>query len=188
MHALTGADLEGRRAPVRGEISYFSMLLMMEALNFAPFNTFMELYAPSVNFEVSYDTYHEFKLSIHDVLEKNRGFTSDNFPDVEDPELVGDDPETPLPGKQWQGRVDPEYKGSIETLSCENKHIILESEDDNLVECTLQWLRMCNKNAQRKVMERVVKKEAKEEKKKRRSISKKNNRIHRSHMFYLQLR
>ena len=188
MHALTGADLEGRRAPVRGEISYFSMLLMTEALNFAPFNTFMELYAPSVNFEVSYDTYHEFKLSIHDVLEKNRGFTSDNFPDVEDPELVGDDPETPLPGKQWQGRVDPEYKGSIETLSCENKHIILESEDDNLVECTLQWLRMCNKNAQRKVMERVVKKEAKEEKKKRRSISKKNNRIHRSHMFYLQLR
>jgi len=79
MHALTGADLEGRRAPVRGEISYFSMLLMMEALNFAPFNTFMELYAPSVNFEVSYDTYHEFKLSIHDVLEKNRHFTSDNF-------------------------------------------------------------------------------------------------------------
>ena len=164
MHALTGADLEGRRAPVRGEISYFSMLLMTEALNFAPFNTFMELYAPSVNFEVSYDTYHEFKLSIHDVLEKNRHFTSDNFPDVEDPELVGDDPETPLPGKQWQGRVDPEYKGSIETLSCENKHIILESEDDNLVECTLQWLRMCNKNAQRKIMERVVKKEAKEEK------------------------
>ena len=168
MHALTGADLEGRRAPVRGEISYFSMLLMMEALNFAPFNTFMELYAPSMNFsmnfEVSYDTYHELKLSIHDVLEDNRHITSDNVPDVEDPELVGDDPETPLPGNQWQGRVDPEYKGSIETLSCENKHIILESEDDNLVECTLQWLRMCNKNAQRKIMERVVKKEAKDEK------------------------
>ena len=169
MHALTGADLEGRRAPVRGEISYFSMLLMMEALNFAPFNTFMELYAPSMNlsmnFEVSYDTYHELKLSIHDVLENNRHITSDNVPDVEDPELVGDDPETPLPGNQWQGRVDPEYKGSIETLSCENKHIILESEDDNLVECTLQWLRMCNKNVQRKIMERVVKKEAKDEKK-----------------------
>ena len=162
-NVLRGDDLEGRRPPQRGEISYLGMLLMMEGLKFAPFKTFMELYAPSMNFQVSYDTYPELKLSIGDVLEKNRHITSDNFPDVEDPELVDDDPETPLPRNPWEGQVDPEYKGSIESLSCENKHIILETDDDKLVECTLQWISMCNKNVQKKIMERVVKQEAKQE-------------------------
>ena len=162
-NVLRGDDLEGRRPPQRGEISYLGMLLMMEALNFAPFATFMELYAPSMNFEVSYDTYHEFKLSIAKALEKNKKITTDNFLDVEEPDLVDDDPETPLPGNQWQGRVDPEYKGTVESLGCENKHIILETDDDKLVECTLQWLRMCNKNVQKKIMERVVKQEARQE-------------------------
>ena len=41
--------------------------------------------------------------------------------------------------------------------------IILETDDDDLVECTLQWLRMCNKNVQKNVMDRVVKTETKEE-------------------------
>ena len=148
---------------MRGQTSYFSLLLMMEALIFSPFAAFMELYAPSMNFVVSHDTCHEFKLSIRDVLENNRHITSDNFPDVEDPELVDDDPETPLPRNQWEGRVDPEYKGSVESLSCENKHIFLETDDDKLVECTLQWIGMRNQNVQRKIMERVVKNEAKEE-------------------------
>ena len=48
-------------------------------------------------------------------------------------------------------------------MSCENKHIILETDDDKLVERTLQWINMCNKNVQRKIKERVVEKEAKEE-------------------------
>jgi len=136
---------------------------MMEALARASFKTFMEYYAPTMNFEVSYDDYHEFKLAIGKVLEDNKNITSDNFLDVEEPELADDDPETPLPDHQWQGRVDPEYKGTIESLNIENKHIILESDDDNLVECTLQWISMCNKNVQKKVMERVVKEEAKKE-------------------------
>ena len=123
----------------------------------------MEFYAPSMNFEVSYDDCHEFKLSIEQVLKNNRNITSDNFLDVEEPEMVDDDPETPLPSHQWQGRADPEYKGTVESLNIENKHIILESDDDNLVECTLQWLRMCNENVQQRVIEGVVKQETKQE-------------------------
>ena len=184
---LRGPDLEGGEPLQRGDISYFSLLLMMEALAHASFKTFMEYYAPAMNFEVSYDDYHEFKLASGKVLEDNRNITSDNFLGVEEPELVDDDPETPLPDHQGQGPVDPEYKGTIESLNVENKHIILESGDDNLVECTLQWISMCNKNVQRKIKERVVEKEARQRrKKKRRLMSKKNNRIHRSHMFHLE--
>ena len=111
---------------------------------------------PAMNFEVSYDTYHEFKLAIGKVIEYNQRITSDNFLDIEEPELVDDDPETPLPDPQGQSPADPEYKGTIESFNVGNKHIILESDDDNLVE-------MCNKNVQRKIKERVVEKEAKEE-------------------------
>ena len=94
-NVFRGDDLEGRRPPQRGEISYFSMILMMEALAYASFSTFMEIYAPSMDFMVSYDDYHEFKLSIEAVLENNRHITSDNFLDVEEPDLVDEDPETP---------------------------------------------------------------------------------------------
>ena len=100
-------DLEGGEPLQRGDISYFSLLLMMEALARDSFKTFMEYYAPTMNFEVSYDDYHEFKLAIGKVLEDNKNITSDNFLDVEEPELADDDPETPLPDHQWQGRVDP---------------------------------------------------------------------------------
>ena len=145
-NVLRGDDLEGRRAPQRGEISYFSMQLMMK---FEPFSNFMETYGPSMQFEISYDDYHELHLSLKEVLENNRHLTVDNFEDVEEPDLADDDPNTPLPCFEGQGRAD--------------KHIILETDDDDLVECTLQWLRVCNKNAQKKVMDRVVKTETKEE-------------------------
>jgi hypothetical protein len=160
---------------------------MMAALAQAEFKTFMDYYAPAMGFEISYDDYHDFKLAIGKVLQDNEHITSDNFLDVEEPELVDDDdPETPLPNLQGQSRVDPEYKGTIESLNVENKHIILESDDDNLVECTLQWISMCNKNVQKKVMERVVKKRQRRNKKKRKSKLKKNNKILRSHMFHLE--
>ena len=163
-NVLRGDDLEGGQPLQRGEISYFSLLLMMAALAQAEFKTFMDYYAPAMGFEISYDDYHDFKLAIGKVLQDNEHITSDNFLDVEEPELVDDDdPETPLPNLQGQSRVDPEYKGTIESLNVENKHIILETDDDKLVECTLQWINMCNKHVQKKIKERVVKDEAKQE-------------------------
>ena len=70
---------------------------------------------------------------------------------------------TPLPDLQGQSRADPEYKNTIESLNLEDKHIILESDDDKLVECTLEWISMCNKNVQKKIKESFVKEEAKQE-------------------------
>ena len=107
--------MEGGQPLQRGDISYFSLLLTMTALAHAEFKTIMEHYAPAMGFEISYEDYHEFKLAIGKVLQDNEHITSDNFLDVEEPELVDDDPETPLPDLQGQSHVDPEYKGSIES-------------------------------------------------------------------------
>ena len=37
-----------------------------------------------------------------------------------------DDPNFPLRRREDQGRAHPEFKGTVESLSRENKHIILE--------------------------------------------------------------
>ena len=92
-NVLRGDDLEGGQPLQRGDISYFSLLLMMTALADAEFKTFMDYYAPAMGYEISYDQYHEFKLDIGKVLKDNEHITSDNFLDVEEPDLVDDDPE-----------------------------------------------------------------------------------------------
>ena len=51
-------------------------------------------------------------------------------------------------------------------MNIEDKHIILETDDDKLVECTLKWISMCNQNVQRKIKESFVKPEEGQEKEK----------------------
>ena len=83
---------------------------MMSALSDASFSTFMEQYAPIMGYEISYDKYHEFKLDIDQVLKDNEHLGAENFFGAKDPQMVDDDPETPLPDLQRPGAGDPEYK------------------------------------------------------------------------------
>ena len=76
-------------------------------------------------------------LSLKEILDNNKHVKVSNFEDVEEPELADDNPETPLPRPELHTNVDPEFKNSVEHLSRENKHIILETDDDDLVECTI---------------------------------------------------
>ena len=165
-NVLRGDDLEGDQPLQRGDISYFSLLLMMTALADSTFRVFMEHWAPAMGYEITYDQYHEFKLDITKVLKDNEHITSDNFLDVEEPDLADDDPETPLPDLQGPSSADPEYKNTIESLNIEDKHIILETDDDKLVECTLKWISMCNKNVQQKIKDSFVKQEERQEEEK----------------------
>ena len=116
-----------------------------------------------MGYEISYDTYHEFKLDIDKVLKDNEHLGAENFLGAEDPDVVDDDPNTPLPDLQGQSAGDPEYKHTIESLNIEDKHIILETDDDKLVECTLKWISMCNKNVQQKIKDSFVKPEERQE-------------------------
>ena len=148
----------------RGDISYHAMYLMMIALEASTFSIFMEHWAPMMRFQITYDQYHEFKLEIGTVLKNNTHVTADNFLDVEEPDLVDDDITIPAPNLEAPGTGDTEYKHAIESLNIENKHIILETDDDKLVECTLAWISMCNKNVQNKIKKSFVKdEEVKEE-------------------------
>ena len=161
---LTGIDDEQDEPVQRGDISYHAMLLMMIALEDSTFRVFMDHWAPMMGFQITYDQYHEFKLDMGKVLKDNAHITADNFLDVEEPDLADDDPTIPAPNLQEPGAGDPEYKHTIESLNIEDKHIILETDDDKLVECTLKWISMCNKNVQKKIKDSFVKdEEVKEE-------------------------
>ena len=161
---LVRIDDEQEEPIERGDITYHAMYLMMLALEASTFRIFMEHWAPMMRFEITHDQYHEFKLDIGTVLKNNTHVTADNFLDVEEPDLVDDDITIPAPNLEAPGTGDVEYKHAIESLNIENKHIILETDDDKLVECTLAWISMCNKNVQNKIKENFVKdEEVKEE-------------------------
>ena len=162
-NVLTDDDREGRSPLCRDEIGYFSLVFMLEYLASESLTTFMEAFGPSTRTDISYDEHHDFHLELKRVAEANKNVTQDNFEDTEEPDLMDDDPNIPLQRREDQGRADPEFKGTVESLSRENKQIILETEDDDLVDCTTMWLSMYNKTVQKKIMERVVKSETKEE-------------------------
>ena len=183
---LQGDDLEGGQPLQRGDISYFSLWLMMSALADMAFKTFMDQYAPLMGYEISWDKYHEFKLDIEKVLKDNEHINADNFLDIEEPDLVDDDPNTPLPDLQGQGSADPGYKNTIESLNIEDKHIILESDDDKFVECTLKWSVCATRMFSKRSKRALLKKRQDRKKKKRRLLSKKKKKIHRSHMYQLE--
>ena len=137
--------------------------VLMEFVADTSLTSFLEDYVSSTQAQIQYDTYHEFHREVKRVFESNKQITVDNFETVEEPGLNDDDPNIPLQRREDQGRGDPGFKGKLENLSKVDKHLILETEDDALVECTIQWLSMCNKTVQQKIMERVVKPETKDE-------------------------
>ena len=105
---------------------------------------------PITETEISYDKYHEFHVDVKRVINANKHITVNNFENAEEPDLNDDDPNIRLQRREDQGRGDPEFKGKLEKLSTVNKHLILETEDDDLIECTIQWLSMYNKTVQKK--------------------------------------
>ena len=141
------------------------MVLMMEYLVSESHKSCMELCAPWTRTDITDERYHEFRLELKKLKNENKHLSHSpaSFEDVDEPDLMDDDPNIPLQRREGQGPGDPEFKGTVESLSRESKHIVLETEDDALIECTVQWISMYNKTIQQKIMERVVKQETKED-------------------------
>ena len=60
---------------------------------------------------------------------------------------------------------DLESKKEIKHMTPENKHLILETDNSALIDCTVQWMNMLNEDLQKRIVERVsfVKMEVEEE-------------------------
>ena len=132
------------------DVSTMAISMFMEVLAIETHQGFMSSDPHMTRTEVDPDTFHSIQLSCKRVKKENENITFDSFEEEED------NPEIP---------EDPENKKEIEHMTRENKHIILETDDSVLIDCTVQWMNMLNEDLQKRILERVsfVKKEVEDE-------------------------
>ena len=95
------------------------------------------------------DTFRDIQLACKRVKQENEHISILTFLEESDPELP----------------PDPENKKEIEHMTPENKHLILETDNAVLIDCTVQWMNMHNKDLQQRILERatIAKKEIEDE-------------------------
>ena len=144
---LSAADREGRRLPTTpGEADTLGMVWFVEFMSTEAHSDFMKAY-PNMTFtDLDPDEFHDMQVKCKRVMEENEHIHISTIEEEENPEL----------------REDPRNKKKIEHMTPENKQLILEIDNSALVDCTVQWLMMLNKDLQEKIVQRistVIKKE-----------------------------
>jgi hypothetical protein len=129
------------------QVSSFGTVFMMERTSFETHSPLMEHVPEMTQTPISYGSCHELCLD-DKVLEENRHIKVAEFEEEDEPEMPEGPRDDRAPG-------DPEYKGAVEHLAPENKHLIPETDDNSLIECAVQWLNMYDKDLQKRIMERV---------------------------------
>ena len=131
------------------DVSTMAISIFMEVLAIETHQGFMSSYPQMTRTEVDPDTFQSIQLSCKRVMKENEHITIDSFQEEDNPEI----PE------------DPENRKEIEHMTPENKHIILETDNSVLIDCTVQWMNMLNEDLQKRILERVsfVKKEVEDE-------------------------
>ena len=174
---------EGRSPLCRDEIGYFSLAFMLEYLASESLTTFMETFGPSTRTDTSYDEHHDFHLELKRVAEAKQECQARQF--------------WWYWGNQILWMMIPTFLFNVVKIKAvlilssrvlfkawvrENKQIILETEDDDLVDCTTMWLSMYNKTVQKKW-------ELSSQRQKKKKLKlKRNKKNHRSLQFHHQHR
>ena len=89
---------------------------------------------------VDHDTFHSIQLACKRIMAENESITFTTFLEEVNPEIP----------------PDPENKKELEHMTPENKHLILETENSPLIDCTVQWMNMLNADLQQRILERVT--------------------------------
>ena len=131
------------------QVSTMAIALFTEVIATESHQSFMTSYPQFTQTDVDPDTFLSIQLSCRRIQAENEHITIMAF-------LEEDNPEIP---------EDPESKKEIERMTPENKHLILETDNSSLIDCTVQWMNMLNEDLQKRIVERVsfVKKEVEEE-------------------------
>ena len=147
---LSEQERREQRLPLTpDDVSTMAISMFMEVLAVETHQSFLISYPQMTGTEVDPDTFHSIQLSCKRIKAENEHITIDSFEEEDNPEI----PE------------DPENKKEIEHMSPENKHIILETDNSVLIDCTVQWMNMLKDDLQKRILERVsfVKKEVEDE-------------------------
>ena len=147
---MTEQDRRDQNLPLTVEdVNPMSIALFTEVIATESHSSFMHNYSRFTQTDVDPDTFHAIQLSCRRIRAENENISILMFLEEDNPEL----PE------------DPENKKEIEHMTPENKHLILETDNSALIDCTVQWMNLLNEDLQKRIVERVsfAKKEVEEE-------------------------
>ena len=130
---------EGIPIPRRLEdINTFQTAMMIDVIAEANHTEFTMSYRALTGVDVSLETFHEMHVVCKHLRDKNAHILIKTFETEDDPQLP----------------VNPRGK-DMEYMIPEDKHIILEGDNSKLVDCTVTWLNMMNKDLQDRVLSRL---------------------------------
>ena len=139
--AIPAEDREDHNLPTSvEEVSTMQMAMFTEVIAVETHSSFMQTYPTLTRTNVDPDTFHSIQLACKRVKEEKKNISIMTFLEEANPELP----------------PDPENKKEIEHMTPENKHLILETDNAVLIDCTVQWMNMLNQDLQQRILERVT--------------------------------
>ena len=147
---MSEEDREDQNLPLTvEEVNTMQMAMFVDVIATETHSSFMHNYPSFTQTNVDPDAFHDIRLACKRIRKENEHISIMTF-------LEEDNPELP---------PDPENKKEIEHMTPENTHLILETDNAVLIDCTVQWMNMLNEDLQKRIVERVTcaKKEAEDE-------------------------
>ena len=139
--AIPEEDREDHDLPASAEeVNTMQMAMFVEVIALETHSSFMQTYPTLTHTNVDPHTFHSIQLACRRVKEENQNISIMTFLEEANPELP----------------PDPENKKEIEHMTPENKHLILETDNAVLTDCTVQCMNMLNEDLQQRILERVT--------------------------------
>ena len=120
------------------DMNTFQIAMMVDFVADATHQEFHMSFPVLTGLQVSHEDFHELHVVCNDHVRKNSHISVKTFENEDDPQIP----------------VNPHGK-DMEFMIPEDKHIILEGDNSKLVDCTVTWLNMLNKDLQQKVLSRL---------------------------------
>ena len=120
------------------EITSFQLAMMVDFVADAEHQEFVMTFPMLTGLNISHEEFHELHVVCKNLKKKNEHIKVATFETEDDPQLP----------------VNPHGK-DMEFMIPEDKHLILEGDNSKLVDCTVTWLNMLNKDLQERVLSRI---------------------------------
>ena len=123
------------------DVSSFQLVYMVNLIAATTYQEFRETHSFMTETNVSPEEFHEIFVACNKVCERNHHVKVSHFAFEDEPGLP----------------VNPRSK-DVEVLIPSNKHMILENDNSKLVDCTVAWMNMLNKDIQERILSRLQQK------------------------------
>ena len=134
---LSAEEREERRLPQSPEeVNAFGMVWFVEFISTQPDSDFMKANPTMTSTDLDHEEFHDMQLKCKRIRGENEHIHISTFEEEDNPDIP----------------KDPNNKKEIEHMTPENKQLILEIDNSALIDCTVPWMNMLNKDLQKKIV------------------------------------